>query len=131
MGTTDFKSVDEYIASQPEAVQATLASVRSAIQRALPGAEETISYKIPAYKLHGEAVLYFAAWKRHFSLYPAGARLVAAFQDELGSAQVVKSTLRFSLSEPVPVKLIERIARFRAKEAASREKAKATAREKR
>ncbi|MGD0360733.1 MAG: DUF1801 domain-containing protein, partial [Bryobacteraceae bacterium] len=107
MGKNDFKSVDEYIGSQPEAVQATLAAVRAAIQRALPRAEETLSYKIPAYKLHGEAVLYFAAWKRHFSLYPAGARLAAAFQDELGTAQVVNSTLRFALSEPVPVRLIE------------------------
>lgn len=131
MDKTDLKSVDEYIASQPEAVKATLAAVRTAIQRALPKAEETISYKIPAYKLHGEAVLYFAAWKRHFSLYPAGARLVAAFQDELGSARVVKSTLRFALFEPVPVKLIERIARFRAKEVASREKAQVTAPKKR
>src|SRR5208282_5414259 len=113
----DFKSVDEYIASQPEAVQGILGLVRSAIRRALPGADEVISYKIPTYKLRGEAVLYFAGWKQHYSLYPAGARLAAAFKDGLASYKVHKATIRFPFSEPAPVKLIERIAKFRAKEA--------------
>jgi uncharacterized protein YdhG (YjbR/CyaY superfamily) len=131
MAKTDFKSVDEYIASQPEAVQGILGIVRSAIRKALPRADEVISYKLPTYKLRGEAVLYFAGWKQHYSLYPAGTRLVAAFKDELGSYKVHKATIRFPLSEPVPVKLIERIAKFRAKEAADREKVKAAAPKKR
>lgn len=79
MAKTDFKSVDEYIASQPEAVQGILGRVRSTICKAVPGAEEVISYKIPAYKLHSRPVLYFAGWKRHYSLYPATERVVAAF----------------------------------------------------
>jgi uncharacterized protein YdhG (YjbR/CyaY superfamily) len=131
MAKTDFKSVDEYIASQPEAVQGILGIVRSAIRKALPRADEVISYKLPTYKLRGEAVLYFAGWKQHYSLYPACTRLVAAFKDELGSYKVHKATIRFPLSEPVPVKLIERIAKFRAKEAADREKVKAAAPKKR
>jgi uncharacterized protein YdhG (YjbR/CyaY superfamily) len=81
-----------------------------------------ISYKIPAYKLHGGIALYFAGWKQHYSLYPAGERLVAALKDQLASYKVSKGTIRFPLSEPVPVRLIERIARFRAKEAAQRQK---------
>jgi uncharacterized protein YdhG (YjbR/CyaY superfamily) len=124
MAKTDFKSVDEYIASQPDAVQGTLGIVRRTIRKAVPGAEEVISYNIPTYKLHGEAVLYFAGWKQHYSLYPAGGRLVAAFKDELASYKISKGTIRFPLSEPVPVKLIERIAKFRAKEGADRGKAK-------
>ena len=124
---TDFKSVDEYIASQPEAVQAILGSVRSAIRKAVPGAEESISYKIPTYKLHGEPVLYFAGWKRHYSLYPATGSLVAAFHNELAPYEVVKGTIRFPLSQPVPVRLIGRIVKFRAKEVAAREKAKPAA----
>ena len=48
-----------------------LEQIRSTIRKALPGAEEVISYKIPAYKLHGSPVLYFAGWKQHYSLYPA------------------------------------------------------------
>jgi uncharacterized protein YdhG (YjbR/CyaY superfamily) len=110
------KSVDDYIAAQPEALQNILALVRNAIRRALPEAEEVISYKIPAYKLDGRAVLYFAGWKKHFSIYPAGQSLVAAFKDELASYTVSKGTIRFPLSEPVPVKLIGRIAKFRAQE---------------
>ena len=117
MTTTVLKTVSEYIAAQPKAAQAVLRRVRSAIRKALPGAEEVISYKIPAYRLHGGIVLYFAGWKRHYSLYPAGRRLVVAFQDELAPYKVSKGTIRFPLSEPAPVKLIARIARFRAKEA--------------
>jgi uncharacterized protein YdhG (YjbR/CyaY superfamily) len=131
MAKTDFKSVDEYIASQPEAVQGVLKRVRSTIRKAVPGAEEVISYKIPTYKLDSGPVLYFAGWKQHYSLYPASGRLVAAFKDELASYEVNKGTIRFPLSQPVPVKLIGRIAKFRAKEVAEREKAKAVAPKKR
>jgi uncharacterized protein YdhG (YjbR/CyaY superfamily) len=125
-------SVDDYIASQPQAVRGTLERVRSAIRKAVPTAEEVISYKIPAYKLPGGPVIYFAGWKQHYSLYPANARLIAAFKDELGPYEFNnKGTIRFPLSEPVPAKLIERIAKFRAKEIAERQKAKAAAPKKR
>lgn len=118
-----FKSVDEYIASQPEAAKGVLKRVRSAIRKAAPDAEETISYRIPTYKLRGGPVLYFAGWKRHYSLYPATGRVVAAFKDDLAPYEVDKGTIRFPLSDPVPVKWIGRIAKFRAKEVAEREKA--------
>jgi uncharacterized protein YdhG (YjbR/CyaY superfamily) len=122
---TDFKSVDEYIASLPEALQAILGRVRSAIRKAVPGGEEVISYQIPTYKLHGSPLLYFAGWKQHYSLYPATAGVVAAFKDELSSYEVSKGTIRFPLDQPVPVSLIGRIAKFRAKEVAESEKPKA------
>jgi uncharacterized protein YdhG (YjbR/CyaY superfamily) len=131
MAKTGFKSVDEYIASQPEDVQGVLKRVQSTIRKAVPGAEEVISYKIPTYKLHGVPVLYFAGWRQHYSLYPATGRVIAAFKDDLAPYEVNKSTIRFPLSRPVPVKLIERIAKFRAKEVAEREKAKAAAPKKR
>jgi uncharacterized protein YdhG (YjbR/CyaY superfamily) len=131
MAKTDFKSVDEYIASQPEAAQGILRRVRSTIRNAVPGAEEVISYKIPTYKLPSGPVLYFAGWKQHYSLYPAGERLVAAFKDELAPYKVNKGTIRFPLSQPVPVKLIGRIAKFRAKEVAERQKTQAAAPKKR
>jgi uncharacterized protein YdhG (YjbR/CyaY superfamily) len=124
---TDFKSVDEYIASQPDGVQSVLYRVRSTIRKAVPGAEETISYKIPAYKLNGDRVLFFAGWKHHYSLYPATKRVIKAFRVELALYEVSKGTIRFPFSEPVPVKLIGRIAKFRAKEVSERSKAKATA----
>jgi uncharacterized protein YdhG (YjbR/CyaY superfamily) len=118
MGKAIFKKVDEYISAQPESAQAVLQLVRSTLRKALPGAEEVISYKIPAYRLRGGMVLYFAGWKQHYSLYPAGERMIAAFQNQLAAYKVSKGTIRFPLSEPVPVKLIERIARFRAEESA-------------
>ncbi len=125
MAKTDFKSVDEYIASQPEAVQGLLERVRSTIRKAVPGADEMISYQIPTFKLHGAPVLSFAGWKQHYSLYGATDRVVAAFKDELAPYELSKGTIRFPLSERVPVKLIERIAKFRAKEAVGSRKAKA------
>ena len=131
MAKTEVKSVDEYIATHTEDVQAILSCVRSIIRNAVPGAEETISYQIPAYKLRGSAVLYFAGWKRHYSLYPATGDLATAFKDDLAPYVLTKGTIRFPLSDPVPVKLIERIAKFRAKEIADRGKAKAAAPKKR
>jgi uncharacterized protein YdhG (YjbR/CyaY superfamily) len=119
MARTDFKSVDEYMASQPEAIQPVLERVRRAIRKAVPGAEELISYQIPTYKLHGKPVIYFAGWKQHYSLYPATAELLAAFQTELAPYKISKGTIRFPLAEPVPVELLEGIARQRAKEVAA------------
>jgi len=127
MAKTDFRSVDEYIATHPTAVQKVLTLVRDTIRKALPEAVETISYQIPTYKQHGGAVVYFAGWKKHFSIYPAGAELLAAFGDELARYQISKGTIRFPLDEPVPTTLIERIARHREKETLARTKGKGTA----
>jgi uncharacterized protein YdhG (YjbR/CyaY superfamily) len=109
--------VDEYIATFPEDVQVILQGVRRTIRKAVPGADEVISYQIPAYKLRGARVIYFAGWKEHFSLYPATDLLVKAFKEEIAPYKVSKGTIRFPLSKPVPVKLIERLVKFRAKEA--------------
>ena len=116
MAKARFASVDDYIGAQPEAVRDVLKRVRGAIRKGAPAAEETISYNIPGYKMPGGRSLYFAGWKRHYSLYPVTARLLAEFKDELAAYEVEKGTIRFPLSGPVPVKLIERIAKFRATE---------------
>ena len=119
MKKTAAKTVSDYISGFPRPVQTVLKRVRAILRKSMPGAEEVISYQIPAYKIDGRAVLYFAAWKEHYSIYPSTARLVAAFKDELADYERSKGTIRFPLSEPVPARLIERIAKFRAKEAAS------------
>lgn len=120
-----FKSIDDYIDAQPEASKPVLHGLRNIIRKALPAAEEVISYGIPAYKLHGQVLLYFAGWKEHYSLYPAGDRLVAAtFKDELARYTIAKGTIRFPLSGPIPAKLVERIAKFRANEATQSAKSK-------
>jgi uncharacterized protein YdhG (YjbR/CyaY superfamily) len=128
---TSFKTVDEYISLQPEATQRVLERVRAALRKALPHAEEVISYQIPAYKMPGGAVIYFAGWKQHYSLYPASARVVETLEKELAPYRVSKGTIRFPFSEPIPVRLIGRIARLRAKEVAELERAKKAAPKKR
>jgi uncharacterized protein YdhG (YjbR/CyaY superfamily) len=114
--------VDEYIASQRAATQHALRRVRSAIRQAVPRADETISYGIPTYKLDGRAVIYFAGWSEHYSIYPLTSRLSEAFGSELAPYEAGKGTLRFALADPVPVRLIARIAKLRAQEVAERGK---------
>ncbi len=120
MAKTDFKSVDQYIATHPKDVQEILQRVRGIIRKAVPGADEVISYQIPAYKLDGAAVIYFAGWKQHYSIYPATDGVAEAFKDDLAPYNVSKGTIRFPLAHAVPVKLIERITKFRANEAVKR-----------
>jgi uncharacterized protein YdhG (YjbR/CyaY superfamily) len=108
------KSVDEYIAAQPEAVRPKLEQVRAAIRRAVPEAVEGIGYRMPGYKLHGKPMLYFAGFKEHYSLFAASAAFFAALEDDLRSYELRKGTVHFPLTKPVPVKLIRRIAKLRA-----------------
>ena len=72
-------------------------------------------------------MLFFAGWKQHYSLYPATKRVIDAFKDDLAPYEVRKGTIRFPLTKPVPVRLIGRIAKLRAKEVAERKKAKGAA----
>ncbi len=118
MAKTTVKSVNEYIASQPAAARRVLRRVRSVIRKAVPAADESISYQIPAYKLNGRPVIYLAGWREHYSIYPSNPRLVSAFKRELAPYKISKGTIRFPLSERVPVTLIEAIVKFRAKEVA-------------
>src|SRR3954471_22295046 len=98
-------SVKEYLAAQPPAGRRALTHVRRAIRAAIPGAEEVISYQIPAYKLEGRVVIYFAAWKEHYSIYPVSSGVLKAFAGDLAACHVSKGTLRFPLDQPVPVTL--------------------------
>jgi len=117
---TRFRSVDEYVAAQPDAARAALERVRKAIRKAIPRVEESISYNMPTYKVDGVRIVHLAAWKTHFSLYGATPAVLEQFGDELRAYEIEKGTIRFPLDEPVPEKLIERIAKFRASEATAR-----------
>jgi uncharacterized protein YdhG (YjbR/CyaY superfamily) len=120
MAKTDFTSVDEYLASRPRDQRPLLQRIRAVLRKALPHADEVISYQIPAYKQDGKLVIFFAGWAEHFSLYPASEALVAAFADELAGYERSKGTIRFPLAGKLPDKLIARIAKFRAQEVAAR-----------
>jgi uncharacterized protein YdhG (YjbR/CyaY superfamily) len=119
------EAVDAYLAMQPAGTRRVLEKVRATLRKALPGAEEVISYKIPAYRLAGGIVIYFAGWKQHYALYPVTAPLIAAFKDELAPYELSnKGTVRFPLDAPIPARLITRIAKYRAHEVAARQQPK-------
>lgn len=106
-----FASVDDYIASFPPETQLILEKVRGAIRSQLPNAEERISYQIPAYKVGRSWVIYFAGFKKHFSLFcPQGDQLLKQFETELAPYFVKNATFHFPLDRPVPVDLIQRVA---------------------
>jgi uncharacterized protein YdhG (YjbR/CyaY superfamily) len=93
----------------------------------VPDAEESISYQIPTFRLNGRVLIYVAAWKEHYSVYPSNERLAAVFKADLARYELSKGTIRFPLDEPVPVKLIGGIAKFLAREAAERATARGMA----
>jgi uncharacterized protein YdhG (YjbR/CyaY superfamily) len=108
------ESVDEYLATQPEAVRTKLEQVRAAIRKAVPEAVEGIGYGMPGYKLNGKPLLYFAGFQKHYSLFAASGTFFATLAEELKGYELRKGTVHFSLTEPVPLKLISRIAKLRA-----------------
>jgi len=111
---TDFKTIDEYIALQPEENVFILEKIRQVIRDLVPDAEEKISYGIPTFKLHGNLV-HFAAYKNHIGFYP-GASGVAQFSSELSKYNTSKGTIQFQLDEEIPYDLIKKITKFRIKE---------------
>ena len=117
MARASVESVTAYIASQTKGSQAALRKVRAAIRKGAPSARESISYGMPTYKLDKRVVIYFACWKAHYSIYPANAEMVSAFRKDLEPYEVNgKGTIRFPLSDPVPMTLIGRLAAFRLKQ---------------
>jgi uncharacterized protein YdhG (YjbR/CyaY superfamily) len=109
-----FASMDDYIRRQPKVQQKLLQEIRGALRAALPGAEETISYSMPAFYQKG-IVLYFAAYERHIGLYPTASGMMA-FQKDFSGYKSSKGAVQFPLDKPMPMKLIVRIAKFRAQE---------------
>jgi uncharacterized protein YdhG (YjbR/CyaY superfamily) len=128
MAKSRVTSVDDYLAAQPDAARRVLERLRRTIRAALPRAEETISYSIPAYKLDDRVVLYFAGWREHYSLYPSSRQLVEKFKKELAPYELRKGTIRIPLDDPAPAALVARIAKFRAKEVAAWGRERAAAR---
>src|SRR6202790_2355351 len=116
------KDIDGYISLFPANVQAILQKVRTTISSAAPEAKETISYLMPAFKLHGMLV-YFAAWEKHIGLYPpiAGDKTL---EKAVARYAGPKGNLQFPLDEPIPYDLIERIVKLRVKRDLAKAEAK-------
>jgi len=106
-----FKTVDEYIATFPAGTKSILEDVRRTIKEAAPGAEELISYNMPALKLHGMLV-YYATYKKHIGFYPTGSG-IEAFKKELSVYKGAKGSVQFPLDKPLPLDLISDIVKFR------------------
>lgn len=109
-----FNSVDEYIATFPDEIQAILQEIRETIKAAAPDATEKISYQMPTFALKGNLV-HFAAFKNHIGFYPTPSG-VEAFKDELARYESAKGSIQFPLTEPMPLDLITRIVKMRVAE---------------
>jgi uncharacterized protein YdhG (YjbR/CyaY superfamily) len=116
------KNIDEYIAGFPRHIQAIMGKIRLAVRTAAPGAEEKISYRMPAFSLKGNLV-YFAAFRKHIGFYPAPTG-TEKFQKELSIYKSGKGSIQFPLDQPIPYALISKIVKFRVKENLERATAK-------
>lgn len=111
---TEFHNIDEYIAMFPKEVQDKLREMRELIQETAPQAEETISYKMPTFRLNG-ILVHFAAYKNHIGFYPTPSG-IEAFKDELSIYKHSKGSVQFPLEEPLPFDIIRKIVVFRINE---------------
>jgi uncharacterized protein YdhG (YjbR/CyaY superfamily) len=116
------KSIDDYIALQPQEVRPVLEKLRFAIHKAAPKAEEVISYNMPGFKQNG-IVIWFAGAKNHYGIYPYP-KTIDAFKKELKGYDLSKGTIRFPYDKPVPVKLITAIVKHNVKRNEERVKVK-------
>jgi uncharacterized protein YdhG (YjbR/CyaY superfamily) len=105
------KEVDAYIAGFPLKVQNQLQSIRMCIQKAVPKAEEVISYGMPAYK-QGKVLVYFAGYKNHIGFYPTGSG-ISAFQKEISKYKNSKGAVQFPIDKPIPKTLVTQMTKFR------------------
>ncbi|MBK9778481.1 MAG: DUF1801 domain-containing protein [Anaerolineales bacterium] len=111
MAKTNFQSIDEYIAACPPDSQDYLRRIRKLIRTLVPDAKEKISYQMAAFERNGRNLIHFAGWKKHVSLYPVPAGS-EAFERQIAKYAGGKGTVKFSLDEPLPLKLIERVIRL-------------------
>ena len=119
------QDVDAYIAGSPPEVRAILKRVRSTIRKAAPGAQERMSYRIPAFFQDG-ALVYYAAFKNHVGIFPP-VRRNRDLQKALAPYRGEKGNLKFPLDRPIPYPLIARVVRARLAESKARAAARRAA----
>ena len=110
-----YTTVDEYLNDVPADKRAALEDIRKTIRSVVPKAEEYISYGMPTFKYHGPLCSY-AAFKDHCSLFPWNSSLIKKFADELNNFKTAKGTIQFTVEKPLPVSLVKKLIKERAKE---------------
>jgi uncharacterized protein YdhG (YjbR/CyaY superfamily) len=101
------KTIDEYLTKLSPEKRAALQRLRRAIHTAAPGADECISYRMPAFRYEGHMLLWFGASANHCALYPGG--IVASLRDDLKGYHTSKGTIRFRPDRPLPLTLVRKI----------------------
>jgi uncharacterized protein YdhG (YjbR/CyaY superfamily) len=103
------EEVDEYLRAVEEPKRSTLQALRRTILEIVPQAEEVISYRVPAYRLGGQTIAGFAAFKDHLSYLPFSGSVLPQLADELEGYQTTKSALHFPVDRPLPKTLVTKL----------------------
>ncbi len=109
-----YKNVEEYITGFPKEIQKILKAVRTVVKKTAPKAEEGIAYGMPAYKLNGKPLAYFAAFPKHLGFY-ATPNAHTNFAKELSKYKQGKGSVQFPIDKPIPLSLIEKMVRYNIK----------------
>ena len=113
-------SVEEYLASLPDERRAVMETLRETIRAAAPEATESIAYEMPALRSDGRFLVSYAAYKHHYSLFPASDAVTEALGEELKLYLAGKGTIRFPSDKPVPLALVTKVVKVRLDEDAAR-----------
>lgn len=117
---TTFRSVEEYIAAVPDERRPALEELRRTVNAAAPEATETIAYQMPALRSHGgQFLVSYAAYKAHYSLFPASGAVIEALGEAIEPYLAGKGTIRFPADKPLPTALVTKIVKVRVAENAA------------
>ena len=117
----DVTTVEEYLATLPDDRRAAIEELRRTIRAAAPQATETIAYEMPAFRSHGgQFLVSYAAFKNHYSLFPASGAVIEALGEAIEPYLAGKGTIRFPASRPIPVALVTEVVKVRLKEVSAR-----------
>ncbi len=108
--------VDEYLARVPDEARTVLGKLRKTIKAVAPKAVEVMSYRIPIFKLNGQPLVGFAAFKDHCSFYPLNGSFVKAHEDELKQYDTSKGTIRSPINKPPSAAFVKRLVKARIRE---------------
>jgi uncharacterized protein YdhG (YjbR/CyaY superfamily) len=108
--------IDRYLAGLDEPQRSTLEALRKSIIEVVPGAEQCISYGMPAFKVQGKTVAGFAAFKNHLSYLPHSGSVLATLPDDVAPYETSKGSLKFAINNPLPKRLVKKLIHTRMEE---------------